>query len=255
MAADWQVNMLRFTLFPVGEVPSSVDTWRPLLGSAPESEEARPREGVHRQSGPYRNGRLEITLSPGRLDIAIAPRPPEMPHASPFGGFQAPTLPRLVVGAGSFMEELSAAAEMVLHWLPQCPFRVQRMAVAGMALAHVASATAAYELMSEQIKTFKVVPDQMKELVFKINWRVKADEDLGYINRLTGWNAVTFNFGLPMLGSQAVINENFVSLEFDVNTPGERTTPLAEADLVSTLERLVALSVESLESGECPTTL
>src|SRR5215467_10496662 len=83
---DWQVQLLRLTLFTPRSLPGFETIWRDINGRDPDIDENRRRENVRRQSGPVGDRRLETVVTPGRTDVAMAAALQEAPPPTFFFG-------------------------------------------------------------------------------------------------------------------------------------------------------------------------
>lgn len=248
MTLDWKAHTIRFSLFPVAGVSvQQLDLWRDVIGGLPDTEESRLKEGLKRQSGPYRTGTITTSTSPVRIDLFLTPpnlleaMPPDFPSGTSFS-------------AGAYFEEFEKLYEVVTDWLPACGIPIQRMAIGGVALAPAQNTEDAYAQLASQIRSLSVSP-VMRDLVFRVNWRRDSTlTDVGTLNRITAWSAAAIEAGMVVAGTNQAhtVREMFASLDLDLSTPSERTQAFEASQLAPILSELYDLACEILRDGECP---
>ena len=71
----WKAQLLRLTVFLA--VPLNADVaatlWKTATGEEPEVDDARPREQVRQQGGPFGSCRLDVSVTPQRVDWVMTP--------------------------------------------------------------------------------------------------------------------------------------------------------------------------------------
>ena len=249
MTLDWKANTIRFSLFPVaGASVHQLDPWKEVVGGQPDTEESRVKEGVRRQSGPYRSGIVTVLVTPLRIDITLGPSAPPVAPPATLPSATAP------VSTGDYFEEFGKLHEAVADWLPGCGIPIQRVAIGGVALAPARDIDDAYEMVASQLRSVTVSP-AMRDLVFRVNWRKdSAVPEAGAINRIAAWSVVGIGMGMITVGSNQThtMQEFFAAVELDFSTPSERTHPFDAAQLEPILGELYDLAREILRDGECP---
>lgn len=246
----WQVETLRFTLFPSGEAPvADPGWWREVVGEEPEEELNRPRQGVRRQAGPYGEGTLSLSVQPVRVDWVIQHPQPE--------GELPPTFPAI----GPFPEILAVLREVVGRWLASgsCP-QAQRVALAGVLLQPVSDRHEGYRQLSLYLSKVELDTNGSRDFLYQINRRRASQvgvTDLE-VNRLSRWSVASWQSGQALvakgrLAKQVSVGQDFACrLQFDVNTVPEYQGRLSASEVADVVEELAALGTELAEKGDIP---
>src|SRR5260370_32122619 len=79
--SPWNAQLLRLTLFVRTPIDGS-GLWQAVVGTEPDIDEHRPREGVRRQAGQVGDATLEMGMAVNRLDWAMGPAP-QFPVSGP----------------------------------------------------------------------------------------------------------------------------------------------------------------------------
>jgi hypothetical protein len=242
---NWEIQSLRVALFPQRAVPLSLDIFTALIGTPPELQEDRPREGARRQAGTLDDGnQLQIVITPIRIDLAktVAQNPAEL-----LGGMQ--------MTMGPFQGQADPFIQLVRSWLPETnDLSILRLALTGTALAEASSATGAYEILQNNVQSVNIRPGEMRDLMYRVNWRASTEQLPGdYLNHLTTWSAVMFRISAGVLTGPGVslAERHFAQMEFDVNTPAERSEPLPSTQLTPIFDDMVELVSRNVQAGEC----
>ena len=70
----WLAQLLRLSVFPRSTLLGTDDLWHRLTEREPEIDEHRRKEGVRRQVGPHREGKMEVSVGlGGRVNVLLTP--------------------------------------------------------------------------------------------------------------------------------------------------------------------------------------
>uniref|UniRef100_A0A9E8CQ83 Uncharacterized protein n=1 Tax=Bosea sp. NBC_00436 TaxID=2969620 RepID=A0A9E8CQ83_9HYPH len=238
----WQANQIRFAMF-LPAPAADFDVWRHIAGTDPEAEDFRPREGIKRQLGPFGGGTLEVTATPGRVDVAMLPIIAVDPLSGVVPDFFFPDA----------RSQLSQFADAARNLLRAFPAPIARLALILGALSESKGVDDSYYILSSIVKSAKI-DGNMRDLLYRVNRRVETDiADVGYINRLTSFSALTVQGGLsatPTGEGFPMKARNYASMELDINTPAERISALPSDALIPMFDTLVRLAGENFDGGE-----
>jgi hypothetical protein len=238
----WQVQNFRLTSFPQPGSDVGSLSWKDITDAESELDETRPREAVRRQSGKYQNGALELTKSAMRIDLIYHPKPIEA----------LPSPEALIIG--SLEDEAAIFSEAAIRFLQAINFPIQRLALGATLLAPCNSIGEAYKALAKYLRSVKIKPQEMWDVLFRVNWRVpKPIASLSFMNRLVSWSAVqvTITAGPPQPGSKAqpLTSKAYVQLELDINTPAEQEL-ISNKVLVPIYRLMMELASENAREGE-----
>jgi hypothetical protein len=239
VTSRWDAHLLRISLIG-GALPEvTSETWAAMTGSPPDLHETRAREGITRISGRFEGAQLTFAALPGRRDLVIQPAPPAPDSApSPIAG-----------DALDLIGKLYQLAPAVLHKTAT----TSRIAFAGTLLRSASSLEAAYEDLASLVKSVRVEPKKMRDLLYQVNWRKELNANVE-ANRLTKWSAITFTLLAGTSGPGITVSEtNYVQLEFDINTVPSETRSFSGDEGINLLARLIELAQENLANGEVVT--
>src|SRR5207244_2184565 len=156
------------------------DVYSALVGGPPETQEDRPREGTRTQTGNVGENQLQVVVSPIRLDIILSPAP--LGAQNMLGSFE--------IAMGDFRPELTKFEKMMLAWLPSWEVPTTRVALIGRAICLTDSAEDAYKVLQANLKSVRVRPGKMSDLIFRVNWKAKTKTiPERHFNRLSTWSA------------------------------------------------------------------
>lgn len=239
--ADWQASTLLLALFPQRAMPLSTDIFTAFGGSEPDFQEDRPKQATRTQIGALDDAQLRVVISPIRVDIVLTPPPLDA---------------SVQLAIGELKAQLGKFAKRALDWLPKWDTPTTRLSLVVKAVAWTTSPVAAYELLQQNLSSVHVRPGEMSDMIFRVNWKAKTSTiDEGYYNRLTTWSAqrvaLTASTSTPEAGIPLELKD-FMHVEMDLNTPGERTTPLSPAKLNTIFKDLHQLAIEIADTGEHP---
>lgn len=245
VAEAWQLAQARVALFTQRALPLTTDVFTALAGVSPESTQERPREGTRVQEGMAGETHLQVVISPVRLDINMSP-PPVAPEA---------LMGEFAISMGEYRVELAKFARIVLAWLPHWDTPTTRVALIGRAICPTPSAEDAYEVLKANLKSVRVRPGKMSDMLFRVNWKAKTKTiPERHYNRLSTWSAarITVHAGASPTDNIQVTNRDFAQFEFDINTPAERTAPLPLDKLGTIYTEFFQLAEALADVGEGP---
>jgi hypothetical protein len=246
MEIAWKTELLRLSVFSNRPVQVSDADWTAITGQT-ESETRQSQPGGGRAYlGAHRGARLTVASSGQRVDIMQTVNP-VVP-----AGDAGPT-----VTFGDWAQVREPFVHDTEQWLSSVEFPVVRLAFSCVLLAAAEDRLTAYQLLKRLLRSVDIDPMQMRELLFRVNWRVKSVvvPDLA-LNRITNWSSIFLQNILLQVGggpaslSSSEIKRDFVRLEVDHNTDETRTEPFDRAQLAPIYGELVALAIENAAKGE-----
>lgn len=225
--------------------------WRDQFGL----DSTTSRKGVKQEeSGEVRGTEVTLTVDPIRIRWMVKPATanPENILADP-QSFLCPVL-------GSFGDAKGNFLSLMERWLPSCP-PIKRLAFAGRLVWFAESTEATYERLQQFLHQVKFIPGS-KELQFRIN-RPRSVQVAGTelsINRLSTWTSVKAHGGLRVAGGGMPLSQEMLplaafymnALDFDINTPADRTDALPKESLSVLFRLLVSMASEIAENGDIP---
>lgn len=248
----WQAQVLRLTAFLTSPLDPSVaqEMWKETVGTDPETDDNRPREGVRRQIGAFGDGQLEVGIAPDRVDWILSPKaPPNIPPTPHFASLE---------------KAMSLFVEQGKSWLQIGNPSIHRLAVGAVLLMPTRSKDDAYGKLGSFLKMVQVDPVNSSELFYQINWRRQsAVMPSLQLNRMTRWNAlqmgsINIQIARAVLQSTPIRSapfeeEHFCAVECDHNTAGDWTRPFSPSQAGSLFQELCDLVVDNARNGEVPT--
>ena len=241
----WKTRSLRLTVFlgSDGAAKANDLEWQDLTGEKPEN--VMNRRDQQAQEGPFLLGRLFLQKQlPARLDVVYVGSPKAEDSEDPvatLGPFEP---------AGEIFRGIT---HKVLDRVGSC----QRLALGTEMVQPAHTALAAYEILVEHMRSATFRIEGGSEFVYQMN-RPRDSKVLPglLINRLARWNAsswqpVTVELTGPIhaFGGQPRVGAVITT---DVNTDGERTTPLPGEKVREVFDELRELTVEIRDKGDIP---
>lgn len=241
---DWKCENIRLSLFSIGGIQLTSGDWTTLTGQA-EAEQEQKGSGRHVFSSALMGGQLSLGVIGNRCDCilnAIANVELLSEDNIPSVG-QWPTC----------FEEFQRATEA---YLPKFGVPINRMAFGATLVLPHKTRLDAYVTLVEQIKSFKHPPDQIHDVLFRINWpqNSKVDNSLT-LNRLTTWQVQQIQLQIVVAdGNSPASFVNPISfitrLELDHNTDQGHVEPFDVGLLVPIYRELANLALQNAEQGE-----
>ena len=243
--ADWQAAGIRVALFTQQALPLGGDIFTGFAGTPPDVQEDRPKEGVRRQLGVLDAAELQVTITPIRVDIVVAPPPIKQED---LGG-------ALVLSTGELKAELAKFERRILAWLPRWETPTIRASLVVTARAPADSTEAAYEILKNNLSSVQIRPG-MSDVLFRVNWNAKTTViPEGFYNRLSTWAAAKVaasTFAMPGRPEIIIQSLDFAQFELDLNTPAERAQALPQKDLPNIFREFFQLAMRVADVGEGP---
>jgi hypothetical protein len=244
LSRPWLTLGIRLTVFPVTPQEAPADLWEQVVGLAPDADQYQPRQHLRVQTGPWREGVLQLTVSPDRF-VWLAGPSPTSEGLLHFENWPVETM-------------LPAFVDDTRPWLTSMDFGIKRI---GFGLHSVLSAqdrASAYRLLEELVPSVRLVePEAAIDLLFQINRPVSSRVlgDRMRLNRLMKWSALFLGHAQIQVTPEVaqtgpVIGSHFASLDNDTNTPAEHLLPFDKTQLGAIYDEIVELSWENLELGE-----
>jgi hypothetical protein len=241
---EWQVETLRATAFPTGIPRMQMGWWDKLIAESPEIRISRPREGVHREEGPFENGKLIFSAKPTRIDWLYTVDIEKSEGLPTLGNFHG-------VEHGFF--------KVVKRWLEICD-PIKRLAFGAILLYPVSSREEGYQLIGKMLPCVVLDPATSFDFLYQIN-RPRLSQSISptiLINRLTKWSVAKLQRLHIELSVEAKVqpsilpHEGFYAcrLEIDVNTPQQNVDQLTKDKLVPLFDELLSLANEISQKGD-----
>lgn len=240
MEAPWEVQQLRVSIFATPPLILTPELWLAVVGSPPESETKRPREGLTLFTGVLDGAQVAMNSTAAQFDFLLGP-----PQGTAPTGLSA--FPKATAGeAKPIIALVQSKIPAVFDFSPE----TARIAFAGTVLKPTADVRESYGQLATLLQSVKVRPEKMRDFNYRVNWPVTVDGV--EINRLTSWSAALYRaLGLKEGMPETVFSEHhYAQLEFDVNNVPSPATKFTPQQLRDLFPRLIALVQENMERGE-----
>ncbi|MGY4461528.1 hypothetical protein [Bradyrhizobium sp. LB13.1] len=243
MALDWTCESIRLSLFSSQAVKLSGDNWKVLTGQA-EAEEEQKGATRHVFASSMLGGQFALGAIANRCDIILTPTTVvDVPED-------------YIPSVGQWPSALEGYQKHVEAFLEQVPFPVMRMAFAPVLVLQFKEKIEANKALLSLLKSVKQPPENMRDLLFRINWPKSSTvmNDLSY-NRITTWSVQQYQMALfvPDGNSPATLVQELthgLRLELDHNTDQGRNTPFDAGRLVPIYRELTNLALQNAAEGE-----
>jgi len=243
LSRPWQALVTRLSVFPTSPWQAPSDLWQEVVGTPPEASQDQPRQRVRAQTGPWRDGALQLLVSPVNVVWVAVPLP------------NREGLPNLA--NWNVENAVADFVDVTRPWLTSVNFGVMRLGFGLQALLPAEDKISAYKRLQGLVPSVKIEPETTTDLLYQINRPVLSRTLVGSIrlNRLMKWSAIFFGItqvqttptsvrATPLGGS------HYASLDIDVNTPADLSDPLEGGSLGAIFDELVELAWRNLEAGE-----
>jgi len=246
--ADWQAASLRFTGFLAPSAEVAADTWwTDVVGEEPETRTVKPKTGEQRAEGPFQNGQMTLSVSPGRIDWLLNPKPPAEPEESFFKA------------VGLFVEASEPFVELVQKWfgVATCP-QLQRIAFGAVLLQPAENKIAAYREIDLYLPSVTLDSEHSSQFSYQINRPRPSDVHDVQVNRLCKWSVATMGFTTIMpAGEQPKIFPSpqvfhACRLELDINTDQSFDGEFTPDQGRKIFRELMELGTEIASEGDQP---
>jgi hypothetical protein len=238
--ADWQASHLQLSLFTQRALSLNADIFSAFAGAPPDVQEDRPKEATRRQGGRMNDAQLSVQITPVRVDIVSAPAPSAAIGEDQFS-------------IGELKSQLTKFAKASLDWLPTWDVPTTRLSLLVRAVAFAETPAACLQILQDNIRSVRIRPDEMSDLIFRVNWKAKtATLAEGFYNRITTWTVHQLVMsGMTGPGQDIpLLTKNFAQVEMDLNTPHTRATALPPDRLTTIYKDLHQLALEIADNGE-----
>jgi hypothetical protein len=248
VARDWLTELLRLSAFSAEAIVLSDEDWTILT----DQDEAETRQlipgGGKRYIGRLGSGQFILSALGTRLDIFLNRNPGVATSES----IDFPSI-------GDWGETCNLFVAHTSRWLTKTSLPIARIAFAPVLLSETRSVVESYEVLKVLLKSVSVVPEEMRDLIYRVNWPQESKVAQGLcLNRITNWSALQASALLIQVGGVASTAasspaEKFaVRLEMDHNTDQENKQPFEKRVLLSIYDELVEFARKNAERGERP---
>lgn len=249
MQLNWLVHQLRVTVFSAEPAILSEAEWTKITGQAEApSRDALP--GGKRYSGPFLNGLLSMSYTGHRTDLVLTFEPAE----EATDGLILPTI-------GPFDDVLKSFVQTATPFLAELHASVVRIAVGAVLMCQAASREDSYEQLAFLVRSLKVDPQHMRELIYRVNWPQQSSVVPGLeLNRITAFSSALFRqaqFVINPAGAPAQVQAGgpdiyATRLDLDHSSNQENTEPFNADTRVHIFSELIELVQKNAEAGERP---
>jgi hypothetical protein len=242
MPLSWTCETIRLSLFSSEAVRLSTENWKQLTGQN-EPEEEQKGSGRHVFASAMIGGQLSLGAIANRCDCILSPIPnqAEMPDD-------------YVPSVGQWPSALEKFQKLTEPFLEKLPFPVTRIAFAPVLLRPSKDRLEAYKTLVSLVKSIKQPPENMQDLLFRINWPKTSTAENGLtLNRLTTWSVQQYQLQVlvPDGNSPSAFGHATVlRFELDHNTDQKRVTPFDAARVVPIYRELTNLALQNALEGE-----
>lgn len=247
--ADWRVEQLRLTAFPLKDFRDpDPNWWGKVVGSSPEIKTIQTGVGI-REAGPIKNGysNLVLDVQATRIDWLFAAA---MKSGEPIKGF-----PTFDTVGGAY----GACEALLRNWIKETT-PLKRMALGTVLVLPVENRQAGYEVLMKLLPAVKLDPKGSSDFTYSIN-RPRSSANIRdlKINRLSRWavaqlKGIQIQAAIP--GEISVVEGpgdwSAVRVELDVNSAAERVEALPAEQQGALFQELLKLSEEIAIKGEIP---
>lgn len=241
----WEAEQIRLTVFASDTGTLGLASWSQLTGAAPTQLINRPAEKVLQESGAYKSFNLVISTGANRADLLLNPL------------VQPTSTPPPVFTVGPLKDGLTDLIELAKKWL-NAQRDVQRLAVGSVVGETAPSASAAVDLITKKLTSFKRDNSPLSDFFLQVNRPRTSKVDGGIvINRLSKWQAVQLQMlpiataGVPAAPATASAVFDRAQLEMDINT-ASRPSLLPGAKVIDLISEMADLSLEIADKGDIP---
>jgi hypothetical protein len=240
----WQTEGLRVTAFG-SIIPNK---WKDIVGLDPDQTVTQSPPRPSFEAGPYRDGRLVVSVQVGRCDIGLSPDPTSVQ-------------PNELLHLKHFEDSVSAIIDGA-HKAFKPDATSTRLAFASTLVQPVASLADGLTILKSILRIFSDFPEHAEEILFQINIPSTIELDSTKqrikINRLLRWSTgvvqvinVTAGLGAAtQLWNTSQIPA--VRLEIDVNTAADLSIVLSHDQMMEIVDALAAQVRGIGKSGGLP---
>ncbi len=243
LSRQWLTLGLRLSVFPLTSWDAPTNLWERIVGEPHETEQSQPRQRLRVQSGPWREGLLQVMTLPSTIVWTASPAP------------EADGLPDF--DKWPVVNFLPAFVALTRGWLVSTDFDIMRVGFGLTGLLFSPNKIASYKTLQELIPSVQIDPEETSDFLYQIN-RPVSSSVLGSqvrLNRLMKWNSRSFGLAQLQISpnvaqASPVVDKYYATLENDINTPNELAGALEKSLLGAIYDELVGLAWGNLERGE-----
>jgi hypothetical protein len=245
MGLDWGVGQARLSLFLREPHAISDKDWAIITGQ----EEAATRQAVpggKLLSGSVPSGVMHMSATALRFDVILS--------AADISEGEKVQLPSV----GPYDETFTSFFESTCKWIMEVNPSATRIAFGSVLTCEAANLEEAYGHLRDLMKSLKVDPKNMRDLLYRVNWPGESKVEQGLVvNRLTTWSALRIVRKHLQITETAVEggdtrHVDAVRLEMDHNTDEAKKAPFDQGKLIPIYWELVGLARQNAAEGEVP---
>jgi hypothetical protein len=243
--ADWSVEQLRLTAFPMPGATTRVAAWWDSVTGVPPDETTSKRNSTV-ISGPFGPGKLILGLEADRIDWLVLPPDIDLEVLEP----EFPN-------AGPFVETLGTFSGVAENWLGRDDLPDLGRLAFGAVLKHTEDDLRCGYVRIHDYVPIQVDPEASSDFLFQINLPIASRTGIAglQINRLSKWSVSAFrSFAVKVPGlagiPQSTVQDPLYAfrLELDINTaPGIEGLP--RQHLIDVYRELVQFGREIAADG------
>lgn len=246
---NWQVEHLRFTMFPfkASEI-NPIEWWNILVDGKPDNINQRIKEGITVIEGNHELGNFSIDINPIRTHFRLFSNLQNKLES------QIPVIGDFEPLAKKFYKDTVKLFES--QHFPS----LSRIAFGTALLLPVEDKIEGYKKLKKYLKTVQIDVEKSSDFLYQINRSRKSKTDLQdlEINRLSKWSVMTSVGSVIRISPKEIkelpesIKELFVAtrLELDINTSQNYSEEMDINLLPSIFEELVDLGIEISQKGD-----
>jgi hypothetical protein len=245
MDLDWGVESARLSLFLSEPHAISDKDWAIITGQQ-EAETRQAVPGGKRLSGPVPSGVMHMSAMASRFDVILT--------AADIAEGEEVQLPSV----GPYDETFTSFFEGTCKWIVEVNPSVARIAFGAVLTYKAQNREEGYGHLRDQLKSLKVDPKNMRDLLYRVNWPGESKVEQGLVvNRLTTWSALRIVRKFLQISEIAVeagdtAHVNAIRLEMDHNTDEAKKTTFVQGKLIPIYSELVGLARQNAAEGEVP---
>lgn len=243
MALNWTCESIRLSLFSSQAIRLSSENWKALTG-LDEAEEEQKGANRHVFASAMLGGQFALGAIANRCDCIL----------SPVTKVDGPD--ENIPSVGQWPSVLQSFLKLTEPFLEHLPFPVTRMAFAPVLIYPTTDRLEAYKALLSLVKTINQPPENMRDLLFRINWPQNSTSVNGLlINRITTWSVLQYQVAMfvpDQSGPATIVNDSTygLRLELDHNTDAKHVGPFDGGGLIPIYRELSNLALQNALEGE-----
>jgi hypothetical protein len=234
---------LRLSLFPVEAISDRKTWWSDIVGEEPEIENSKAKLGHYQFAGPWKDGRLALSITPSRIDWFYGPNPESASDES-------------FSGIGTFDNTSQQFRELMSRWLKAAP-PARRLAFGAVLNQSVETGAKGIELLAKFLPTLGLIPESTSDFQLQINRTRKSTSiEKLRLNRIGRWSLqmkqrarIAIGETIHELSPMEHVATGCV-LELDINNVPEESLSLNEHDLVALFSEELGIAREVATQGD-----